>query len=88
MVRASATKEKYELFRRYQAGIHKESDEDISSMSGWKRFLVDSPFPVSVTFSLLTSSHLQQLMPCHMARTILNIDVSLSFTCLTQTKEG
>lgn len=43
--RATATEEKYALFRRYQAHIHCESQEDISSRSDWENFLVHTPFP-------------------------------------------
>lgn len=43
---ASSTDEKYALFRKYQAHVHKESESEISSRSGWERFLVDAPFPV------------------------------------------
>lgn len=45
MRRANATDEKYELFRRYQAGIHGEKEDTISSRRSWERFLVDAPFP-------------------------------------------
>ncbi|WFD06635.1 arginyltransferase [Malassezia vespertilionis] len=44
LVRAHATDEKYALFRKYQAHIHHESEEDISSRKGWEKFLVDAPF--------------------------------------------
>ncbi|ETS61445.1 hypothetical protein PaG_04477 [Moesziomyces aphidis] len=39
---SSFSAEKYELFRRYQGKIHGESEEDISSEKGFRRFLVDS----------------------------------------------
>ncbi|WFD31603.1 arginyltransferase [Malassezia sp. CBS 17886] len=42
---ATATDEKYALFRRYQSQVHGESEADISSRRGWERFLVDTPFP-------------------------------------------
>lgn len=45
--RATATDEKYALFRRYQAAIHHEAEEEISSRSGWEDFLVHTPFPDS-----------------------------------------
>ena len=43
---ASSTDEKYALFRKYQAHVHREPEAEISSRSGWEQFLVDSPFPV------------------------------------------
>lgn len=39
---SSFTKEKFELYAKYQASIHHDKEEDISE-SGFKRFLVDSP---------------------------------------------
>jgi arginine-tRNA-protein transferase len=39
---ASLTKEKFDLYAKYQANIHKDKEEDISE-SGFKRFLIDSP---------------------------------------------
>ncbi|KOS16075.1 arginine-trna-protein transferase [Malassezia pachydermatis] len=43
--KASATSEKYQLFRKYQAAIHGEAHDEISSRHGWEQFLVESPFP-------------------------------------------
>ncbi|PWN21637.1 hypothetical protein BCV69DRAFT_282356 [Microstroma glucosiphilum] len=43
LVPGSSSAQKYALFRRYQQGIHKESDEDISSRKGFERFLCESP---------------------------------------------
>ena len=40
---ASSTKEKYNLFRQYQARVHGEAEDDISGRKGWERFLVDNP---------------------------------------------
>ncbi|ORY05452.1 hypothetical protein K493DRAFT_275064 [Basidiobolus meristosporus CBS 931.73] len=42
---ASFTKEKYQLYRKYQTTIHHDKPEDIKE-SGFKRFLVDSPMQV------------------------------------------
>lgn len=39
---ASSSDEKYQLFRKYQAHIHGESEKDISSEKGFRRFLVDT----------------------------------------------
>lgn len=39
---AEATREKYELFANYQRNVHKEKEHEIS-MSGFKRFLCESP---------------------------------------------
>lgn len=39
---AATSDEKYQLFRRYQARIHGESEQDISSEQGFRRFLVDT----------------------------------------------
>lgn len=39
---SSCTDEKYQLFRKYQAKVHGESEEDISSEKGFSRFLVDT----------------------------------------------
>ncbi|TKY88406.1 hypothetical protein EX895_002758 [Sporisorium graminicola] len=39
---AASSHEKYQLFRKYQAAIHGESDKDISSEDGFRRFLVDT----------------------------------------------
>ncbi|KAF2850905.1 arginine-tRNA-protein transferase 1 [Plenodomus tracheiphilus IPT5] len=39
---AEVTREKYELFANYQRNVHKEKDHEIS-MSGFKRFLCESP---------------------------------------------
>ena len=46
LVPASSTDEKYALFRKYQAYVHREPESEISSRNGWEQFLVDSPFPV------------------------------------------
>lgn len=43
LVPGSSSAEKYGLFRRYQQGVHKESDEDVSSRKGFERFLCESP---------------------------------------------
>jgi arginine-tRNA-protein transferase len=42
---SSFTKEKFDLYAKYQASIHHDKPEDISQ-SGFKRFLVDSPMKV------------------------------------------
>lgn len=42
LIPAQASKEKYALFKRYQIGIHKEGEDDVS-LSSFKRFLCDSP---------------------------------------------
>ncbi|CDW96788.1 hypothetical protein, partial [Sporisorium scitamineum] len=39
---AATSDEKYQLFRKYQATIHGESEKDISSEQGFRRFLVDT----------------------------------------------
>lgn len=39
---AGTSDEKYQLFRKYQAKVHGESEDDISSEKGFCRFLVDS----------------------------------------------
>ncbi|SJX65256.1 related to arginine-tRNA-protein transferase [Sporisorium reilianum f. sp. reilianum] len=39
---AATSDEKYQLFRKYQATIHGESEKDISSEHGFRRFLVDT----------------------------------------------
>lgn len=44
---ATSTTEKYELFRRYQGSVHKESEEKISKRQGFERFLCEAPFDVS-----------------------------------------
>ena len=41
---AESTSEKYELFRKYQIAIHKESPDE-QDRDSWERFLVESPFP-------------------------------------------
>lgn len=46
---ATSTGEKYALFRKYQAKVHRESESEISSRDGWERFLVDAPFPVRLS---------------------------------------
>ncbi|KAJ1021088.1 hypothetical protein NDA16_003874 [Ustilago loliicola] len=44
---ASTTDEKYQLFRKYQASVHGESEDGISSKKGFSRFLVDSSLALS-----------------------------------------
>lgn len=44
LMEATFTKEKYDLFRRYQIEIHHEDPEDVSA-SGFRRFLCSNPFP-------------------------------------------
>lgn len=39
---AATSDEKYQLFRKYQAKIHGESEHDISDEPGFRRFLVDT----------------------------------------------
>ncbi|GAC94710.1 hypothetical protein PHSY_002283 [Pseudozyma hubeiensis SY62] len=39
---AATSDEKYQLFRKYQASVHGESDQDISSEQGFRRFLVET----------------------------------------------
>ena len=40
--KATYTQEKYDLFKKYQMGIHNESEDDISIRS-FKNFLIDGP---------------------------------------------
>ena len=39
---ASSSDEKYQLFRKYQAKVHGEAEDDISSEKGFSRFLVET----------------------------------------------
>lgn len=41
---AHPSREKYELFCKYQIAVHKDHPDELSPKS-WERFLVDSPFP-------------------------------------------
>lgn len=41
---AKSSNEKYQLFRKYQAKIHKEGESEISDRDGFDRFLCLSPF--------------------------------------------
>lgn len=45
---SSSTNEKYQLFRKYQMTIHKESEEKVSSRKSWERFLVNGPMELSL----------------------------------------
>lgn len=46
---SSFTKEKYELYAKYQTSIHGDKEDDISE-GGFKRFLVDSPMKIEDGF--------------------------------------
>ncbi|PWN31342.1 uncharacterized protein FA14DRAFT_128369 [Meira miltonrushii] len=41
---AKSSNEKYQLFRKYQAKVHKEQEDEISDQDGFERFLCHSPF--------------------------------------------
>lgn len=41
---AKSSNEKYQLFRKYQAKVHKEEEDEISDRDGFERFLCQSPF--------------------------------------------
>lgn len=46
---AESTQEKYHLFRKYQARVHKETEDEISDCDGFERFLCRSPFLPTMT---------------------------------------
>ncbi|PWZ01862.1 hypothetical protein BCV70DRAFT_198140 [Testicularia cyperi] len=45
---SSSTDEKYQLFRKYQAKIHGEAEDKISTRDGFNRFLVDSSLALTL----------------------------------------
>ncbi|KAJ9475743.1 Arginyl-tRNA--protein transferase 1 [Pseudozyma hubeiensis] len=81
---AATSDEKYQLFRKYQASVHGESDQDISSEQGFRRFLVDTSLTLTWPSSGDTLSPTEELQWRAKSFDAANLPDELPYGCYHQ----